>query len=137
MPLIQVKVVEGSFTQRQKQQVIEKLTDTMLSVEGRTLRPITWVLIEEVKTSEWAIGKKEIPTYDIQVKIAEGVFSQGQKQQVIQGLTDVMSFIEGKSKRPTNWVKVDEVKDGDFGIGGKVMTRADLLALAAESFERF
>ena len=73
----------------------------------------------------------------IQVKVVEGALSQGQKQQVIQKVTDTMSSIEGKGKRPANWVKVQEVKSGDFGIGGKVMTRAELMALAAESYERF
>jgi len=137
MPLIQVKVVEGVLSQGQKKQVIEKLTDTMLSIEGRSLRPLTWVLIEEVKSGEWGIGGKEMTTYDIQVKVVEGILSQGQKQQVIQNLTDTMSSIEGKSKRPANWVKVEEVKVGDFGIGGKVMTRAEVMALAAESYEGF
>jgi 4-oxalocrotonate tautomerase len=137
MPLIQVKVVEGAFSQGQKQQVIEKLTDTMLSIEGKSLRPLTWVLIEEVKSGEWGIGGKEMTPYDIQVKIVEGALSQMQQKQLIEKLTDTMSSIEGKSKRPADWVKVQEVKSGDFGIGGKVMTRADVMALAAESYERF
>jgi len=137
MPLIQVKVVEGALSQGQKKQVIEKLTDTMVSIEGKSLRPLTWVLIEEVKSGEWGIGGKEMTTYDIQVKVVEGALSQGQKQQVIQKLTDTMSSIEGESKRPANWVKVEEVKSGDFGIGGKVMTRDEIMALAAESYDRF
>ncbi len=50
MPLIQVKVVEGALSQGQKKQVIEKLTDTVISIEGRSLLPLTWVLIEDVKS---------------------------------------------------------------------------------------
>ena len=109
----------------------------MISIEGKSLRPLTWVLLQEVKSGEWGIGGKEMTTYDIQVKVVEGALSQGQKQQVIQKLTDTMSSIEGESKRPANWVKVEEVKSGDFGIGGKVMTRDEIMALAAESYERF
>jgi 4-oxalocrotonate tautomerase len=137
MPLIQVKVVEGALSQGQKKQVIEKLTDTVTSVEGRSLRPLTWVLIEEVKSSDWGSGGKEMTTYDVKVTAVEGALSQGQKQQVIQKVTDTMSSIEGKGKRPANWVKVEEVKSGDFGIGGKVITRAEVMALAAESYESF
>jgi 4-oxalocrotonate tautomerase len=137
MPLIQVKVVEGSLSQGQKKQAIEKLTDTMVSIEGKSLRPLTWVLIEEVKSGEWGIGGKEMTTYDIQVKVVEGALSQMQQKQLIEKLTDTMSSIEGKGKRPANWVKVQEVKTGDFGIGGKAMTTHELLALAAESYERF
>ena len=38
----------------------------------------------------------------IQVKVVEGVLSQGQKRQVIRQLTDTMTSIEGKSMRPAN-----------------------------------
>jgi 4-oxalocrotonate tautomerase len=34
MPLVQVKLVEGVFSDAQKQQMIGKLTDAMVSVEG-------------------------------------------------------------------------------------------------------
>ena len=33
MPLVQVKLIEGVFTQAQKQEIIKKLTDTMVSIE--------------------------------------------------------------------------------------------------------
>jgi len=73
----------------------------------------------------------------IQVKVIEGAFSQGQKQQVIQKLTDTMVSIEGKSMRPATWVKVEEVKSGEWGIGGKGMTTYEIMALAAESYDRY
>ena len=47
MPLIQIKLIEGVFTADQKQQMIEKVTDAMVSVEGENMRPLTWVLVQE------------------------------------------------------------------------------------------
>ena len=47
MPLLNVKIIEGVFTPEQKQEMIRKLTDTMVSIEGENLRPVTWVFIEE------------------------------------------------------------------------------------------
>ena len=41
MPLIQVKVIEGVFTQAQKQEMVRKLTDAMVSIEGEKMRPVT------------------------------------------------------------------------------------------------
>ena len=137
MPLLQVKVIQGTLSQAQKQQVIQKFTDTMASVGGKTIRPLTWVLLEEVKSGEWGIGGKEMTTYDVQVKVIEGVFSPGQKQQIIQKLTDTMSSIEGKGIRPASWVKVEEVKSGEWGIAGRPMTTQEIMALAAESYDRF
>jgi 4-oxalocrotonate tautomerase len=43
MPLIQVKVIEGVFSNEQKQQIVRKLTDAMVSIEGENMRPVTWV----------------------------------------------------------------------------------------------
>ena len=34
MPLLNVKVIEGVFTPTQKQEMVRKLTDTMVSIEG-------------------------------------------------------------------------------------------------------
>jgi 4-oxalocrotonate tautomerase len=56
MPLIQVKLIEKVFTPAQKSEIITKLTDAMVSVEGENMRPVTWVVIEEVQGGDWAIG---------------------------------------------------------------------------------
>jgi len=46
MPLIQVKVIEGVFTGAQKREIVQKLTDAMVSIEGENMRPVTWVIVE-------------------------------------------------------------------------------------------
>jgi 4-oxalocrotonate tautomerase len=48
MPLIQVKLVEGTFTEAQKQEIVQRLTDAMLSIGGKNGRPVTWVIVEEI-----------------------------------------------------------------------------------------
>jgi len=65
MPLIQVKVIEGVFSHEQKREIIQKLTDAMVSVEGENMRPVTWVVIEDVKSGEWAIGGNPLTTADV------------------------------------------------------------------------
>ena len=65
MPLIQVKVIEGVFSKDEKQQIISKLTDAMVSIEGEGLRPVTWVLVEEVKSGEWGIGGSGLGVDDV------------------------------------------------------------------------
>jgi 4-oxalocrotonate tautomerase len=65
MPLIQVKVIEGVFTDAQKQEMIRKLTDAMVSIEGEAMRPVTWVVVEEVQSGSWGIGGKALTTADV------------------------------------------------------------------------
>ena len=65
MPLVTVKVIEGVFTQEQKQEMIRKVTDTMVEIEGENLRPVTWVLVEEVHSGDWGIGGNGLTTADV------------------------------------------------------------------------
>jgi len=65
MPLIQVKVIEGVFSQEQKQEVVKKLTDAMVSIEGENMRPVTWCIVEEVKSGHWGIAGNTLTTEDV------------------------------------------------------------------------
>jgi 4-oxalocrotonate tautomerase len=65
MPLIQVKVIEGVFSEAQKKEMIKKITDTMVSIEGENLRQVTFVIVEEVKSGDWGIGGKAMTTTDV------------------------------------------------------------------------
>jgi 4-oxalocrotonate tautomerase len=56
MPLINVKLIEGVLNEAQKKQIVTQLTDTMVAIEGESMRSVTWVVIEEVKSGHWAIG---------------------------------------------------------------------------------
>ena len=65
MPLVTVKVIEGVFTPTQKREMIRQLTETMVAIEGENLRPVTWVVVEEVKSGDWGIGGKPLTTGDV------------------------------------------------------------------------
>jgi 4-oxalocrotonate tautomerase len=65
MPFVNVKLIEGVFTPTQKKQIVEKLTDAMVTVEGEAMRSVTWVVIEEVKSGDWAIGGRTLTTADV------------------------------------------------------------------------
>lgn len=62
MPLIQVKLIEDVFTPEQKRQMITKLTDAMVAIEGENMRKVTWVVIEDVRSGDWGIGGQSIST---------------------------------------------------------------------------
>ena len=70
MPLVNVKMIEGVFTPAQKQEMIRKLTDTMVSIEGENMRPVTVVVLEEVKSGDWGIGGKALTTADVKALAA-------------------------------------------------------------------
>lgn len=71
MPLINVRLIEGVFTPTQKRAIVERLTEAMVEIEGESLRPVTWVVIDEVKSGDWGIGGKPLTTQDVKL-IAAG-----------------------------------------------------------------
>jgi len=58
MPFTTIKLIEGVFSKEQKVQLIEKVTEAMIDVQGEETRHLTWVTIEEVKQGDWTIGGK-------------------------------------------------------------------------------
>jgi 4-oxalocrotonate tautomerase len=56
MPFVNVKVIEGVFSAAQKQDIVRKVTDAMVEVdvevEGENMRPVTWVVVEEVASGD-------------------------------------------------------------------------------------
>ena len=70
MPLINVKVIENVFSDEQKNQMVEKLTDAMVSIEGENMRGVTWVIVEEVKSGQWGIGGNALTTADVKARAA-------------------------------------------------------------------
>lgn len=65
MPLLNVKLIENVFSAEQKQEMIEKLTETMVSIEGEAMRGVTWVVVEEVASGDWGIGGNALTTADV------------------------------------------------------------------------
>ena len=65
MPLIQVKLIEGVFSPEQKQEMVKKLTDAMVSIEGENMRRVTWCIVEEVKSGDWGIAGTPLTTGDV------------------------------------------------------------------------
>ena len=70
MPFINVKVIEDVFTPDQKRQIVERLTDAMVSIEGENMRSVTWVVVEEVASGAWGIGGKPLSTEDVKALAA-------------------------------------------------------------------
>jgi len=65
MPLVQIRGIEGYLTLEQKQDLIRKVTDAVVSVEGEGLRPVTWVTIEDVQPGEWGVGGQAMTADDL------------------------------------------------------------------------
>ena len=66
MPLVTIDVIKGVFTPKQRQEMIARVTEAMIEVEGEAMRPVTWVRIKEFEGGDWAIGGKALQAADVQ-----------------------------------------------------------------------
>lgn len=66
----------------------------------------------------------------VTVDVIEGVFSPAQKQAIIENVTDAMIRLEGEAMRAVTWVRINEVGEGDWAIGGQVLRAKDVHAMA-------
>lgn len=71
MPLVDIELIEGVFTSEQKQEMIRKVTDTMVGIEGEAMRQVTWVRVHEVPSGQWGIGGKALTAADVKALVAE------------------------------------------------------------------
>jgi 4-oxalocrotonate tautomerase len=58
----------------------------------------------------------------VNVKVIEGVFTPSQKEEMVHKLTDAMVAVGGDNLRPVVSVIIEDVKSGDWGIGGQPIT---------------
>lgn len=65
MPLVTIDVIKDVFNDDQKEQLIHKVTEAMIEVEGEAMRPVTWVRIMEVEQGDWGIGGKLLGAADV------------------------------------------------------------------------
>lgn len=56
MPLVTIKGPQGVLTLEQKQEMMKKIADAVVSVEGERMRPLTWVIFEDVEAGHWSLG---------------------------------------------------------------------------------
>jgi 4-oxalocrotonate tautomerase len=60
MPLVTIDIIKDVFSADQKKDLIEKVTEAMIAVEGEALRPVTWVKLNEVEQGDWAVGGQRL-----------------------------------------------------------------------------
>lgn len=67
----------------------------------------------------------------VTIDVIKDVFTPQQKQDLIARVTHAMLEVEGESLRHVTWVRIKEFEAGDWAIGGKALSAADVQKLAA------
>lgn len=65
MPTVDIELIEGVFDKDQKQEMIRKVTEAMVGIEGEALRGYTLVRVREIASGEWAVGGRALTAADV------------------------------------------------------------------------
>lgn len=65
MPLVTIDVIKNVFSPAQKAELIDRVTEALIAVEGEALRDKTWVRIMEVNEGDWGIGGQTLRSADV------------------------------------------------------------------------
>ena len=65
MPVVTIDVIKNVFTDDKKKDLIGKVTEALVEVEGEAMRPVTWVRIMEVEQGDWGIGGQLLGAADV------------------------------------------------------------------------
>jgi 4-oxalocrotonate tautomerase len=65
MPFVEINVIKDVFSRNQKQEMIKKVTDAVVSVEGEQMRSVTHVVVKEIEGGDWGIGGRPLTAEDV------------------------------------------------------------------------
>lgn len=78
-------------------------------------------MLDAITTKE---GGRKVPL--IEIKVFEGELTPEQTKDLIQKITDAIAAVESEKLRDVTWVIVNEIKSGNWGIGGTALGLADV-----------
>jgi len=67
----------------------------------------------------------------IQVKVFKDELNHDQSRELIGKITDVVAEVTSEKLRDVTWVIIDEINDGQWGVGGKALCLNDVKAIIA------
>jgi 4-oxalocrotonate tautomerase len=65
MPFIDIKVIQGVFSPEEKRELVKRVSEAAIAVEGEALRPFTVTAITETPSGEWAVGGQSYTADDV------------------------------------------------------------------------
>ncbi|MBW8816576.1 MAG: tautomerase family protein [Caulobacterales bacterium] len=65
----------------------------------------------------------------VTIDVIKDVFTPDQKKTMIEKVTNAMLAVEGEAMRQVTWVKINEIAQNDWAVGGQLVDAAAIHAL--------
>lgn len=67
----------------------------------------------------------------VTIKVFEGELTQQQSKALIDKITSAVLDVTSEKLREATWVVIEEVKDGQWGVGGNTLSLQDVKVMIA------
>ena len=134
MRLLEAYIPQGALEPDAEDALLARLTDVLLEHEGADpsnpkARALGWVYLHRPEALFVAGERAELPRYRVVVSVPEGQFDPERRQSMVAAVTEAVldAEPEGRDRDPIRvWVFANEVPDGTWGGGGRIVTLADI-----------
>ncbi len=124
MPFVNVKLVKDQVRNDKKQQIIEGLTDLIVSVMNRE-RDLTVIVIDEISPDCWALGGNAVKARDrvsfVNIKVSKGTTHSDEMARMMEKTKALIADILG-NHIAENYFIIDELNPAAWGFDGISMT---------------
>lgn len=144
MPMLDAFIPEGALPATAEKELLAKLTDILLLHEGAdpadpAARSIAWVFLHRPATVFVAGEPAEEPRYRFIASVPQGQFDDERRQAMVKAITGaVLDAEDGAYQRNPQrvWVFTNEIPDGTWGSGGRIVTLADIVGFVMGDREK-
>ena len=77
--------------------------------------------------------REDVTYHWSQSRCSQANLSASETSDLIRTVTDVIVAVAGEPLRQATWVVIDEVKSGNWGVGGQALGLDDVRAIQAET----
>jgi phenylpyruvate tautomerase PptA (4-oxalocrotonate tautomerase family) len=135
MPMLDAFIPEGALAAEAEDQLLSDLTDILLRHEGAdpsdpAARSIAWVYLHRPASLVVGGEPADEPRYRFIASVPEGQFDDERRQAMVEAVTErVLDAENGAYERdPLRvWVFANEIPDGTWGGGGRIVRLADIV----------
>jgi phenylpyruvate tautomerase PptA (4-oxalocrotonate tautomerase family) len=139
MPMIDLTLPEGALRDDAKGRLVEELTTALLKWEGapdnEVARSLAWTYVDERPAGAINVAgaPAQEPRYRVKVTVPEGALDDERKAGLVAEVTERVLAAEGRPNEPAHaarvWCIVREVRDGNWGGGGRIARLKDIAQL--------
>ncbi|HLG77165.1 MAG TPA: tautomerase family protein [Ktedonobacteraceae bacterium] len=141
MPIIDITYPANTFSQEQQRELTTRLSPLIAKwerqPENRVVLDNTWVILREQSEGHFTVGGrvqtgKELSRYLVRIHAPEGSIAAEDKQGLADDITSIILDLEGETSKEGAFLRVwcifQDVPDGNWGYGGRVLTRSQISA---------